>query len=113
MTRMLRTLALAFSGFALVATVGCASTQSKESAGEYVDDATVTASVKAALVADPQVKARDVNVETFRGTVQLSGFVDDQRQIDRAVEIARNSKGVKSVKNDIRIKTPPANESAR
>ena len=75
-------------------------------------NAALTARVKAALVAEPTVKARDVNVESFRGTVQLSGFVDDQRQIERAVEIARGSEGVKSVKNDLRIKMPPASGSS-
>jgi len=89
----------------LVATLaGCASTPTKESAGEYVDDAVITTKVKAALAADPNVKATEVNVETYKGDVQLSGFVAQPGDAQRAVEIARGVKGVTSVKNDIRVK---------
>ena len=90
-----------------VASVGCASTKTSESASEYVDDATITTKVKAALVGDSHVKAREVNVETYRGEVQLSGYVDNQDQIEQAVTVARSVKGVKSVKNDIRVKPSP------
>ncbi|MEW7850322.1 BON domain-containing protein [Massilia aurea] len=92
--------------FATVAitAVGCSSTNKQASTGEYVDDAVITTKVKAALINDPNVKAREVNVETFKGDVQLSGFVADPRDAQRAVEITRGVKGVTSVKNDIRVK---------
>lgn len=76
----------------------------RESPGEYVDDATITAKVKAALAKDPDVKAYQVSVETYRGVVQLSGFVDSDTNIRRAGELARQIAGVRSVKNDIRVK---------
>lgn len=82
----------------------CAPTRSRESAGEYIDDATITTRVKAALIDDPEVKAREVNVETSRGVVQLSGFVGEAGDAARAVAIAQKVPGVKSVKNDIRTK---------
>ena len=88
--------------FAVLA--GCASTPKSEGTGEYVDDALITAKVKAELVQDPQVKATEVNVETFKGVVQLSGFVSSQAAASKAMEIARGVKGVKSVKNDMRLK---------
>jgi len=88
----------------LILLVGCASTRSHESTGEYIDDSAITTKVKAALVADKEVSALSVNVETFRGVVQLSGFADNQREISRAVSVARGVKGVKSVKNDLRVK---------
>lgn len=88
----------------LILLVGCASSPSRESTGEYIDDATITTKVKAALVADKEVSALQVNVETFRGVVQLSGFADNQREISRAASVARGVKGVKSVKNDLRVK---------
>jgi hyperosmotically inducible periplasmic protein len=94
--------ALAFA--MLILLVGCASQPGRESTGEYIDDTAITAKVKAALVADKEVSAMSVNVETFRGVVQLSGFADGQKEISRAVSVARGVKGVKSVKNDLRIK---------
>ncbi|GAA4343054.1 BON domain-containing protein [Pigmentiphaga soli] len=92
-------------GTSAIALAGCESTRNHESAGEYTSDAAITAKVKAAYVSDKTVSATDVNVETYRGTVQLSGFVDNSAQISRAVEIARNIEGVKSVKNDLRLKS--------
>lgn len=83
----------------------CTSTRTQQSAGEYTSDAAITAKVKAALLAAKDVSAADVNVETFRGTVQLSGFVDSQAQAARAVEVARGVEGVQSVRNDLRLKT--------
>lgn len=88
----------------LLAVAGCASTSKSEGTGEYLDDTLITTKVKAELVNDPVVKATEVNVETFKGVVQLSGFVISQAAANKAVEIARNVKGVKSVKNDMRIK---------
>ena len=88
----------------LVALAGCASTEKRESVGEYVDDSVITAKVKAAFVNDPTVKATEINVETFKGDVQLSGFVAQPQDAARAAEVARGVKGVTSVKNDVRVK---------
>ena len=84
--------------------VGCSSTPTQESAGQAVDDGVVTAKVKAALVADPVTKAHQINVETFKGTVQLTGFVSSRAAIDKAVEITRGVSGVTTVRNDMRLK---------
>lgn len=85
-------------------TLGCASTPTQESTGEYIDDALITAKVKAAIVDDPALKVSEINVETFKGRVQLSGFVSSRADLDRAVEVARKVEGVKSVANDMRLK---------
>jgi osmotically-inducible protein OsmY len=84
--------------------VGCSSTPNRESTGEYIDDAAITTKVKAAFAADPNVKATEINVETYQGDVQLSGFVSQPQDAQRAADIARGVKGVTSVKNDIRVK---------
>lgn len=78
----------------------------KESAGEYIDDAAITTKVKAAFVKDKEVKASEVKVETYKGTVQLSGFATNSAAIERAVQLANKVPGVKSVRNDIRLKQP-------
>ena len=88
----------------LVAFVACASTSKQESTGEYVDDSVITTKVKSLLAADDFLKSFEIRVETFKGTVQLSGFVGSQKAVDKAVEIARSVKGVKSVKNDLIVK---------
>jgi osmotically-inducible protein OsmY len=88
----------------LVSLAACAPTPTREGTGEYIDDSMITGKVKAAFAADPTVKATQVQVETFKGTVQLSGFVDSRESAERAVEIARGVKGVKSVKNDTVIR---------
>jgi osmotically-inducible protein OsmY len=88
----------------LVSLVACAPTPTREGTGEYIDDSLITSKVKAAFAADPSVKATQVKVETFKGTVQLSGFVDSRESAEKAVEIARNVKGVKSVMNDTVIR---------
>jgi osmotically-inducible protein OsmY len=93
-----------FLGSALVVTAGCASTAQQEGAGEYVDDSVITTKVKAAIFNEPSLKVAEINVETFKGTVQLSGFVKTQADINKSVEVTRAVSGVKSVKNDIRIK---------
>jgi osmotically-inducible protein OsmY len=84
--------------------VGCASTPKQEGTGEYVDDTVITTKVKAAVLDEPSLKSAEINVETFKGVVQLSGFVGSQANINRAVEVARSVPGVKSVKNDMRLK---------
>lgn len=84
---------------------GCASTATQESFGEAVDDGWISTKVKANFVEDKRVDATNIKVETFKGVVQLSGFANSQSEIDRAVAIAGQVKGVKSVKNDVRLKT--------
>ena len=103
--RLLTCAALLAIGMLMLSTSGCAATRTTQSAGEYVDDAAITTSVKAALLAEDDVKSLDINVETFRGDVQLSGFVNSAAQIDKAVATARRQNGVKNVKNAMRIKT--------
>jgi osmotically-inducible protein OsmY len=89
----------------LIATfVACASTPKQESTGEYVDDSVITTKVKSLLAVDDFLKSFQISVETFKGTVQLSGFVGSQKAVDKAGEIARSVKGVKSVKNDLIVK---------
>jgi osmotically-inducible protein OsmY len=88
----------------LIATLVCASTRTYASAGEYVDDSVITTKVKSLLAADDFLKSFDIGVETFRGTVQLSGFVTSQRAADRAGEIVMSVKGVKSMKNNLIVK---------
>lgn len=86
---------------ALLSIIGCASTSTQDTAGEYLSDAWITTKVKAALVGDSLVRATEVNVETFRGVVQLSGFVSSDLAMDQAVLVAKNIEGVTSVKNDM------------
>lgn len=88
----------------LVGLSACAGSSTQESTGEYLDDSAITAKVKSAFVSDKEVSALAIQVMTYKGVVQLSGFASSQREIDRAVELARNVPGVKSVKNDIRLK---------
>jgi osmotically-inducible protein OsmY len=85
-------------------TLGCASGPKSEGTGEYVDDSVITAKVKTAIFGQPDLKSAEINVETFKGVVQLSGFVASQSSADSAVMVARNVGGVKSVKNDMRVK---------
>ena len=108
--RNLLTAAVAAAALALGA---CASSDPKtnegsksETTGQYIDDATVTAKVKTAIASDVGVKAAaNVNVETYRGVVQLSGFADSDAQASKAVAAAKRVNGVRSVKNDMRIKS--------
>ena len=82
----------------------CAPSQNRQSTGEVIDDAALTARVKSALINAPGVKSTAINVETFRGTVSLSGFVDSQEMAQRAVVAAEKVGGVRTVKNDMRVK---------
>ena len=93
-----------FVAVLLVSLLGCASTSTREGTGEYVDDSVITAKVKAAIFNEPSLKVAEINVETFKGTVQLSGFVSSRADMNKAVEIARGVGGVTSVKNDMRLK---------
>jgi len=92
------------AALALTSLVGCASTQTHESTGQYIDDTAITANVKAAILNEPNLKSAEINVETFKGRVQLSGFVATKASADRAVVLAQNVKGVSSVANDMRVK---------
>jgi osmotically-inducible protein OsmY len=84
--------------------VGCASTPKREGTGEYLDDSAITTKVKAAIFNDPALKVFQINVETFKGEVQLSGFVDSAQSVNKAGEVARSVKGIKSVKNNLIVK---------
>ncbi|UCV20789.1 BON domain-containing protein [Ferribacterium limneticum] len=97
-------LSAAFLALSLLTAVGCASTAKSEGTGEYIDDTVITSKVKAAILGESTLKSAEINVETFKGIVQLSGFVSSQAAASKAVELARAVKGVSSVKNDMRIK---------
>lgn len=90
--------------FMLLALGGCASTSTQEGTGEYVDDSVITAKVKTAIFKESSLKSAEINVETYKGVVQLSGFVSSREDIAKAVEIARGVKGVTSVENDMQLK---------
>ena len=100
------------AAIAMLFMMGCAattkhegtSTVKHESTGEYIDDAAITSKVKARILEEPGLKSAEINVETYKGVVQLSGFVSSQASINRAAELAREVHGVKSVKNDMRVK---------
>jgi len=98
----LRSLAAAFGCLALVAS--CAPMEGRETAGNYVDDATISTKVRAQLVADQRLKGFDIHVETMQDVVQLSGFVDSAQQKVQAGEIARSVSGVRDVKNNIVVR---------
>ena len=93
-----------FSAILVSMIFGCAGNAHKESTGEYVDDSWITSKVKTAFVKDKSLKASEINVETYKGTVQLSGFVGDPGDVSHAAEVARSVKGVTSVKNDLHVK---------
>lgn len=94
-----------FASILLMATaLGCASTSKTEGTGEYVDDTVITTKVKTAIFNEPTLKSAEINVETFKGVVQLSGFVSSRDAETKAVAAAKTVGGVKSVKNDMRIK---------
>lgn len=89
---------------AMTVAMGCAATSTRESTGEYIDDTAITAKVKAAIFNDASLKSNDISVETFKGRVQLSGFVDTSANIAQAGTVAKGVGGVTSVKNDLRLK---------
>jgi osmotically-inducible protein OsmY len=106
----------AFSSLVLIALMGsavaaCSSSETKgdveqagATAGRVVDDSMITTKVKSALIADPVTKAHEINVETYQGAVQLSGFVDNSEQRSRASEVAKQVSGVKDVKNSLQLR---------
>lgn len=104
MSQFSKYLSALFLALSLLTAVGCASTSKSEGTGEYVDDVMITGKVKAAILGESTLKSAEINVETFKGIVQLSGFVSSQAAANKAVELARAVKGVNSVKNDMRIK---------
>jgi len=97
-----------FSGFFIVAlmlsALGCASTSQQASTGEYIDDSVITTKVKTAIFNEPSLKVNQITVETYKNVVQLSGFVDSEASMSKAVAIARSVEGVSSVKNDMRLR---------
>jgi osmotically-inducible protein OsmY len=99
-----KTLSAVFATLVLLATLGCASTRTQEGTGQYVDDSVITTKVKAAILGEPGLKSSEVNVETYKGVVQLSGFVSSRDDIQSAVRVASAVSGVKSVKNDMQLK---------
>ena len=103
MNQLKRLSALLFA-IVFASALGCAGSATQESTGEVITDSWITTKVKAALIDDPLVKAREVNVETFKGVVQLSGFVSSSSAMYQAIRVANGIKGVTSVKNDMRIK---------
>jgi len=92
------------AALAMATTLGCASTSKSEGTGEYVDDTVITAKVKTAILKEPGLKSTEINVETFKGVVQLSGFVGTPEHVSLAMKTAKDVDGVKSVKNDMRLK---------
>lgn len=104
MKQFAKYLSALFLALSLVFAAGCASTATQEGTGEYVDDSVITTKVKAAVFNEPSLKVAEINVETFKGTVQLSGFVSSHDAANKAIALARGVAGVKSVKNDMRIK---------
>lgn len=100
----IKTLTAFLATLALLATLGCAATRTHEATGQYVDDSVITAKVKAAVLGEPGLKTSEINVETFKGVVQLSGFVSSRDDIKSAVRVASAVDGVKTVKNDMQLK---------
>jgi osmotically-inducible protein OsmY len=94
-------IAITMFGFVLSA---CSVMSGRETAGQYVDDTTITARVKSAIIQHPELKARQIHVETFQGTVQLSGFIDSSKEKLKSEELARNIAGVRSVKNNLIVR---------
>lgn len=94
----------AFLAVSMGTLTGCASTSTQQGTGEYVDDAVITSKVKALIIEDPLTKVLEIKVKTFKGEVQLSGFVSSQAAANRAVELARSVKGVTAVRNDMQVK---------
>lgn len=104
MTRRHRILSFLVCITLVTAFFGCASTPTREGTGEYFDDSAITTKVKAEILNEPSLKVLQINVETFKGVVQLSGFVDSAQSKSKAGEVAAGVKGVKSVKNNLVVK---------
>jgi len=104
MTKLYRVVKLLVCIGLITAFMGCASTQKRESTGQYVDDSTITTKVKAAIFSEPGLKTLQITVNTYKGVVQLSGFVDSAQNAKKAGELARSVAGVTEVKNDLVVK---------
>ncbi|WP_295623306.1 BON domain-containing protein [uncultured Nitrosomonas sp.] len=104
MEHFARLFLVSFLTLTLLTAIGCGSTQKHEGTGEYFDDTVITTKVKAAMLNEPTLKAAEINVETFKGVVQLSGFVSSSASISKAVEVASGVAGVRSVKNSMQLK---------
>lgn len=101
---MLKRLSAVFIAALLVSALGCATQSEPQSPGAYMGDSWVTTKVKTAILNEPSLKVLQINVETYKGVVQLSGFVDNAASRTKAAEIARSVQGVKTVKNDLAIR---------
>lgn len=99
-----RNFATLLFAFLFLSLAGCAGSDTRSSTGEYIDDTVLTTKVKAAIFSEDTLASSEINVETFRGVVQLSGFVSSQAQIDTAARVARSVEGVESVSNDMRLR---------
>lgn len=104
MKQMVNYLSALFLAFTLLTAAGCGGSTTKESTGEYMDDSVITTKVKTAILGEPTLKVAEINVETFKGVVQLSGFVSSAAMAEKAIEVASKVSGVKSVKNAMHIK---------
>lgn len=104
MTKLHRIINLLICVGLITAFMGCAATQKHESTGQYIDDSVITTKVKAGILEEEKLKTMQINVKTYKGVVQLSGFVDSQQSVAKAGEIARRVEGVKDVKNDLVVK---------
>ncbi|MBM3117847.1 BON domain-containing protein [Jeongeupia naejangsanensis] len=104
MKRLVRYLSAFFIAITALSVAGCASTATQSGTGEYVDDSVITTKVKTAIFNEPTLKVAEISVETYKGVVQLSGFVSSQAAANKAVAVAHSVAGVKSVKNNMTIK---------
>jgi osmotically-inducible protein OsmY len=104
MNHFIKLFFVSFLTLAILTAIGCGSTQKQEGTGEYFDDTVITTKVKAAILNESTLKSTEINVETFKGVVQLSGFVSSSASINKAAEVARGVAGVKSVRNNIQLK---------
>jgi osmotically-inducible protein OsmY len=104
MVKLYRILQLLICIGMITAFLGCAATQKRESTGQYVDDSVITTKVKTAIFNEATLKTMQINVKTFQGVVQLSGFVDSAQSVSKAGEVAGRVEGVKEVKNDLIVK---------
>ena len=104
MLKILRIVKLLVCVGLITAFAGCASTQKRESTGEYLDNSVITTKVKAAILDEPTLKVLQINVKSYQGVVQLSGFVDSEKSAKKAGEVAARVTGVTEVKNDLHVK---------
>ncbi|MGA7594188.1 MAG: BON domain-containing protein [Gallionella sp.] len=102
--KQLKYLSAFVMALALLSSLGCASTSTQESTGQYLDDSVITTKVKAAILDEPGLKSVDISVKTVKGVVVLSGFVESRSEISKAVEVAHRVAGVQSVKDELKTK---------